>query len=309
MKNILKSLLILCVLLAVTSCVEPEVIGPPERTSSIHDSLQLKFSNSFQYFEVNGTTGGDLISEKGIQFHIPEYTFRDLNGDTIFGPVKVNLVEVRDPQEMILLNKPSTANNQIINSGGHFKLSFKVNNNPVFISEDTLIHVKVPATTVNNDMFIFDGIVDATTYVDWSPALDELGQYRPTNNTTEVVNGLVQNYDSLTLDYNSSEWISYGKFIDNTTSQTALTFHLPQYHDNTNTLFYIHFNNSESVIAGYFDGDNFVTPATIPFGAEVTAVFISEYDKNYYSNFINMNVSNGFSADIAMNPTTYIRFN
>jgi len=292
-------------LITIIACRKPTIIPPPVPTSSIHDSIQFNFQNRSQYFTFNGGSGGDFVTEKSVEFHIPYYAFRYENGDTVFSTIHVELVEIPEPQDMILVNKPSTADNQVINSGGHFKMEFSVNNNPVFL-QDTMIYIKVPKTASNPNMYIFDGIVDATGYVNWIPSTDELGQYKSVLTASEIVNGVIQEYDSLILDETNANWISYGRFLDNSGSQTKLAYTLPELHDNSNTFYFLHFDNVNAVMAGYFDGYQFITPSTIPIGSNVTVVLISEIDNNYYSKFIdNTTIGSSSGQELTLDPTTY----
>ncbi len=281
------------------------VVPPPTPTSSIHDSINFNRGESVQTFTVNGGAGGDFVTEKGIKFHIPYYSFRDALGDTVLGTVTVDIIEILDPSDMILQNRPTTSDNRVLVTGGQFKVDFTVNNSPVTLG-DSVIYVEVPTDIPSPNMILFDGTEDATGFVNWIPVTDDIGVTTSTPVTADTVNGLVQNYYSVVIDSTNANWINCDYFYNSVNSQTSITLNLPERHNNTNTFFFIHFNDIQSVMAGYFNGDQFVTPGTIPVGSNVTLVIISEIDGNYYSEFAsNITVSNGHTSSVTPNPTTY----
>lgn len=307
---IMKKLLILITVLALGgsfySCKKKyTVVPPPTPTSSIWDSINFYFVEAEQQFSFNGAAGGDFVTASGIQFHVPYFTFRDGDGDTVTGTVNVTLTEILTPADMIRMNKPTTSDNNVLVTGGQFKINFTVNDNPVYISGDTVVYCKVPTDVASSSMKLFDGVEDNTGFVNWLPSIDTSGNPQSTPIDIDTVNGLIQNYYLVELDTFNSNWINCDYFYTSTSPQTNITLNLPSLHNNTNTLFFLHFSDFQSVMSGYYDGNNFVTPGTIPVGTNVTLVIISEIDGNYYSTFEDIIVNSGYSASITPDPTTY----
>ena len=311
-----KHLLLLSILILGTvfySCKKKYTVVPaPKPTSSITDSITFNKSRAIQNFTFSAIGGGIFKTSGGAKFTVLPYSFRDALGDTVLSNVKVKYIEAITPSDMILLNLPTTANNEVLTTGGEFKIEFTVNGNPVFLADSIIYRliVQIPTDIASPDMKIYHGTEDATGFVDWSEALDTAGLPISTvvamDSFTIVDPTLMKNYYTFFLDSLSSQWINCDYLSSNTGSKTALTLSLPPLHDNTNTFFFVHFNNIQSVMAGYFDGNNFVTPGTIPVGSNVTLVIFSEIDGNYYSTFQeNVIVSSSYSNSITPNPTTY----
>ncbi|MFD1551983.1 hypothetical protein DNU06_01215 [Putridiphycobacter roseus] len=304
-----KQILILAIMIigaGLYSCKKKyQIIPPPVPSSSIRDSLEFNFFDSIQYFTVNGLGGGDFVTNKGIVFTIPPYTFRGAAGDTILGDVNIDIVEILDPANMVLMNKTTTSDNEVLVTGGQFRINFTYNSSQVYISSDTVVYVGVPTDISSPNMKLFEGYEDATGFVNWKPVLDTLGQPVATPILTETVNGLFQDYYSFALDSLNSNWINCDYFYNSLGSKTQLSVTLGDKHDNSNTLFFIHFNNFQSVMAGYFDGQKFVTPGTVPVGANVSLLLFSEIDEEYAIKKIDMVVSNGYSLTTTLDPTTY----
>ncbi|MFK8046003.1 MAG: hypothetical protein AB8B72_10945 [Crocinitomicaceae bacterium] len=306
-----KQLLILALALIASvgfySCKKKyQVIPPPTPFSSIRDSFQFMYNENRQNFSFNATAGGQFVSEDGIQFTVPNYAFKDANGDTVLGKVDVELIEILSPSDMILMIKTTTADGDPLVTGGQFKATFTSNDNPVYISEDTVLYVKVPTDISDPNMRVFNGTEDATGFVNWAPGLDSIGMPLTTTVVTDtLVNGVIQGYYSFVMNSTSANWINCDYFYDVPGTKTELMVGLPDEHNNANTMFFIHFNGIQSVMAGFFDGNNFVSNGRIPVGTSVELVFVSEIDGDYKSKFIPITVSNGYSNTITLDPTTY----
>lgn len=301
-------LLITLMVLGITffSCEKKyTTVPPPTPYSSIRDSIKFNFLDAVQEFNFNGGAGGDFTTAEGIEFHIPYYAFRDASNDTVYSTINVKVTEMIDPSDMVLMNKTTTADNEILVTGGQFKIEFTVNDNPVFIG-DTLVYIKVPTDIGSSSMNVFNGTEDAEGFVDWAP-FDTLGVNVGTDTVGITTNGLTQYYYTLFMDKNSTNWVKCGYYYSLTGDKTSLSYTVNDDQiTNANTMMFLHFNNFQSVSSGYFDGKNFFTPKTIPVGANVTVVFISEIDGTYSSKFINTIVGSGSStSSVTLDPTTY----
>ena len=293
MKKYTTILFVILLSISFTSCKKHPVIPKPKPTSSIQDSIKFNYLREFQNFTFSGTTGGDFVSTDGMLISVPEYAFRYENGDTVFTDIKVDLREIIGVSDMILMNKPSTTSNQPLNNGGQFKINFKVNSNPVFISKDAFVNVKIPTDKNNPNFRVYDGTEDATGYVDWSLYYNIEGNTIDCSVETILdINNVPQNFYEVLLDSTVSNWISCGTVSSQNLNTTSIEAGLPEKFNNTNTFFFVKFKNIESVMPGYFDGNHFITASTLAIGSKVTLVFISEVDNNYYSKFIDITISN-----------------
>jgi hypothetical protein len=311
-KTVMKKQLLILILAVIASsglysCKKKyQVIPPPVPFSSIRDSFEFMYNENRQSFSFLAEVGTMYTSEEGIIFDIPYYAFRDVAGDTITGTIEAELIEILTPSDMILMNKPTTSDGEVLVTGGQFKLTFTLNDNPVYIAGDTLIYVSVPTDIADIKMKVFNGTEDATGFVNWTPALDSLGATQTTTISQDTLsNGVIQNYYNFSLDSISPNWINCDYFYQVPGAKTQLTVTLPDDHDNSNTMFFIHFSNIQSVMGGYFDGNNFVTYGTIPVGTNITLVLVSEIDGDYTSKFETVTVSSGFLTSLTLDPTTY----
>lgn len=306
-----KQLLILALLLftgfGFYSCEKKyQVIPPPTPTSSIRDSFEFNFNENRQNFGFNATTGGTYVSDQGILFYFPAHAFKSALGDSIFGQIDVNYSEWLDPSEMILQNRATTSNGEVLVTGGFFRMEFTSNTSPVFVSNDTVIVVRIPTDIADPDMNVYYGTEDASSFVNWAPSVDSSGIVRPTTVTsTTLPNSVVQRYYDFTLDSNATTWVGASYLFDGPGSSTELTIGLPERHDNSNTLMFVYFNNFQSIMSGFFNGQNFVTNGRIPAGTSARLVIVSEIDEDYFSKIVPITVSSGFSRNITLDPTTY----
>lgn len=95
------------------------------RTSN--GSRRLSFADFFalngektQIYPINATQETRLTGFKGTQLIIAPYSFTDLSGNIITGPVQLHLKEVFTKSEMVLTNKVSTSEDRMLESGGQF---------------------------------------------------------------------------------------------------------------------------------------------------------------------------------------------
>ena len=103
-----------------------QVIPPPTPTSAIHDSIAKNILERQRQTTISGWAGGGFVTDLGIEFTFPDSAFRDVNGDTVIGPVNIDYMEILDPSDMILLNKPTMSSNFPLVSGGTIqKLTFR----------------------------------------------------------------------------------------------------------------------------------------------------------------------------------------
>ena len=125
----------------------------------------------------------------------------------------------------------------------------------------TRAFVRVPTEIADPDMLLYEGTEDPTGFVDWQPVTDALGLPIGATLDPDTINGVVSYYYEFEMDSSFSNWVNLDHSYNANLSSTRISLSLPEIHNNTNTFMFVHFNEVQSVMAGYFDGENFVTPA------------------------------------------------
>ncbi|NBC06537.1 MAG: hypothetical protein GVY26_05025 [Bacteroidetes bacterium] len=71
-----------------------------------------------QYFRVDPTRENLITGSRGTRLHIPPYALVSTTAQYAKGPVDIELVELFQPSEMILANRPSTSEDRLLEMGG-----------------------------------------------------------------------------------------------------------------------------------------------------------------------------------------------
>ena len=282
-------------------------IPPPTPFSSLTDSFRFMRNENVQTFIINSATGGTFTTKAGVEFTVPADAFRDAANELIVGSVEIEIVETISTNDMILNNRSTTSNGDVLVTGGQFKISYAVNGNPVVIGGGLQIDVVVPTDIGSDKMNLFYGSEDANSFVNWTLATDttDLAEPIPVTVTDTVTPTGTLKFYNFQIDSLSANWINCDYFYSVPGAKTGLTLTLDEDFNNSNTLFFIHFNTIQSVMTGYFDGNNFVTAGQIPEGTSVKLIFAAEIDGDYYYKGLDIVVSNGYSGSITMDPSSY----
>lgn len=285
------------------SCNKTEPIPPPEHTSDLGGLFEDNVTNAIQLFSVDAGTWQEFTGSNGVKVTIPANSFEYANGNIVTGTIDFELIEVLDQSSMILLNKPTTSNGEILVSGGEIKLTASQNGTTVYLADNATISIQVPTDAPTGQMGLFTGIEDAEGNVEW------------VENTTDSSLVVVQDsaggnwseyyYFEWPQSDSALGWINCDYFWNNPNPSTTVSIITPEDYDYSNTAVFLHFSTINSIMGCYWDGTDSFDAANIPTGTTATAVCISEIDGDYYSNFTPISVTANYSVTVTMNSTTY----
>ncbi|MFT6415776.1 MAG: hypothetical protein ACJARZ_001114, partial [Dokdonia sp.] len=103
-------------LLLLTSCEKNDDMDIPNSANQtvevfggleLANSIQQSRENDLQLFSVDGTTGGLIIGDQGTNINFAPNAFEHLGGETVTGPVDIQLVEVYTRAEMLKKGLPT----------------------------------------------------------------------------------------------------------------------------------------------------------------------------------------------------------
>ena len=116
--------LIFSVVLVACKKEEPEVIvlppiDNPTPTSSIGKFFDNNLESEIQTFTINPSTDYMVTGINGTTLFFNANTFEDMNGNTVSGPIEIEMIETQSNKDMLLWNRPTTTTNgQLLVSGG-----------------------------------------------------------------------------------------------------------------------------------------------------------------------------------------------
>lgn len=177
---------------------------------------------------------------QGTKITISPNSFADKDGKPVSGEITLVLNEIFTPSQMILANKMTTSNGQLLSSGGELYLNVQQNGEDLELINGKSISIKVPADKPDPDMALFTGGQDANGDFTWV-----------TNNTT------VQSCnDSSSITFPSGycfdlkslfNWINCDYFYSDPRPLTEVEIVTPQGYDTSNTMVFAYIPSINSI--------------------------------------------------------------
>ena len=292
--------------LVFTSCKkdEPPTPTPEPTTSNLSGMFTQNLNNAKQTFTFNASVYTEIVGQNGVKVLIPANSFKYANGSTVTGTITFELIELLDQASMILTNKPTTSNGQILVSGGQMKLTATQSGSPIYLKANASVSVMVPTSNPDFAMQLFDGTENGNGQVDWILSVDDsLGSPDSVIIVNDSLGGSWSDYYYFEFDDSTLGWINCDYFWNNPNPQTTVTANLPTGHGQTNSNVFLHFSTINSVAGVYWNGTTFLTTG-IPVGTSATLICISEISGTYYSAFIPITVVTNHVENPTMSVTT-----
>ncbi|NOQ73908.1 MAG: hypothetical protein GQ574_18020 [Crocinitomix sp.] len=300
MKKILFSTL--CVGLLLMSCKKHEIIPEPTPTSNLSSYYADKIEEATQTFNLSNATGGYFTGENGVQILVPANAFVYTDGTPVIGTINFELIEVLDYNTMVLLNKSTTSDGELLVSGGQLKLTATKGGTEVLLADGVALDVYVPTTSPDEEMGLFEGIEDEDGFVEWG-ALEDTVVIIETEDTV----GEASDYYYFEFVNEKLGWINcdYTGWPDG--AKTTVTCILDEEYIYGYTSVYAVFPGYNSVYSFYpvdYDLSEF-SGTSIPVGIDAKFVALANIDDVFYSCFTGLtNVVADHEEVMSMSVTT-----
>ena len=292
--------LIFSIVLVACKKEEPEVIvlppiDNPTPTSSISTFFDNNLESEIQIFTINPSTNYMVTGINGTTLFFNANTFEDMNGNTVSGPIEIEMIETQSSKDMLLWNRPTTTTNgQLLVSGGIVYVNVSQGGNQLSINDNAPIQASVPS---NNyiAMDYFTGSEDNDGRFGWE--LDDADTV--ITNTADTTNWNPNGGGLFTFDFtiDSIGWINCDYFYGIGDPLTGVQVELPDTFNGSNSAVFIYYSNLNSVASlwdsdedGVFDlGSTYATPI----GQNISFVVISEINGSFYFTIVNSTIVNG----------------
>ena len=299
------SVLILCtgllfIFLVLSGCQKElsSLYSDTRPNTSLEEFFEKTTSSSMQSFTLNTNAGGTIRGEKGTDFTFKKLSFIDPDGSLIRGTVKLNVLEILTPADIILNNAATMSNGLPLESGGAFYIDATYNNQKARLAPGTFVKIDILNTSASSPgMQVFSGYrQDTTGSVNWivnnSPGnMVVPDSARGNRNPLDTINVLFS--DSL-------NWINCDKFLNE--PKIACSFPFENNPDKDSTAIFVQFTGRNSVMRIYEDANTgFGSPSLVAGPATVVGICIK--DQKLYSSVINVSLQSRqsftlkFSAD------------
>lgn len=277
LKNIFGTLLMTALLF--TSCnknnddVDIIVRATAEDFSQLEEEALADLIQNFQFDAEDGSIS--LTSEKGVSIYL-NTSCLTLNGNPVTGQVDLEFVELFDKGSMLTTNKPTmgvlpNGDKALLISGGEFHIMATQNGNDLEISCNIQLGIPTDLTGgVDNDMILWDGIIDAEGDLAWDENKrdgDQGGVFAEGNQ-----------YYAFIGDFG---WSNVDRFYNDPREKTTILVAVPEGYDNTNSSVFLSYDGEDTGLANldtYDAGSGLFSEhyGQIPIGLECHVIFVTE---------------------------------
>lgn len=256
-------------------------IATAEEFKNIREKALEDITQNFQFNAADGSV--TFTSKKGVKITINTNCLTK-NGSTITGAINLEYAEIFDKSTMLKTNKPTmglmpNGDKALLITGGEFFL--EATQNGVALETSCNIQLVIPAALTgdaDNNMIMWNGIIDDDGELTWEEAKDENGDGRKDGVFVEG-----SNYYAFLGQFG---WSNVDRFYSDARPKTTILAAVPQDYDNTNCAIYLSYDGEDAGLARLDTYD----PLTglfsehygqIPIGLECHAIFVSEVNGNW----------------------------
>lgn len=265
--------------------IEQQTLNTYDSSDSYLDSKKPEE----QEFTIDTTGTGPITGNQGTKIWVGKPCLMYPNGDSVYYPFTIKLVELYKPKDMIYYQMPTMASGNILRTDGEIRLrAFKGATELVLRPDPCFSQVEMKNSNPRNDMGVFYGF-EASGLPDWTDNLKSLGSFSKSDSLfTPTGYGYTAAIGRL-------GWINCDKFANSTPSST-LTFE-STVDDLTNVKFFIYFPATKTVMQVYN-----TTSFNIPNGSDVKIIGIAYKSgtSDLYHFYEELTVNSSSSVDVEM---------
>jgi hypothetical protein len=232
--------------------------------TALQDTLKIKPATDS--IEVNNTVADRNIG--GLRLIFTPNCCTNSAGQAIAGKVNVEALLIKNKGDMVLMNKPTSSNGQLLVSGGEIFISLNQNGQPLQLAPNARAYIRYTDAAPNPQMKLFYGDETNPQQFNWIPSSDSI---RAGNQFYEIVSSKLR-------------WINCDYFYDTTgTIRSTVSAYLPFNYTNANTETFLVFKNIRSVLGMYGDvAEKRFISAKVPNNLAATVVAISKQGNDYF---------------------------
>lgn len=147
---------------------DPEDDDPPQLKSyGPLDAFYQEHRQPEQEFILTGEGAGPIVGAQGTKLWLDSTLFMHQNGDDVFYPFTIGLVELYTPGDIILYNMPTVAGGDLLVTDGEIRVKAYKDGEELLLKPNAIYQAEMPSDNPTADMDIFYG-VDDSSYIDWT---------------------------------------------------------------------------------------------------------------------------------------------
>lgn len=290
---------------------QDNITPAPNNNSSTASEFFANNGAKKQDFTVNVDNGNYTITgAEGTSVMFPAGAFSTAGGQAVTGDVKIELIEIYDQDGMVLSDRPTTSNGQLLVSGGEIYINATVDGQQLQLNDSSSIVVTLPSDDTDPGMTLFTGGIDSSQF-NWTPVPGVVPVQTQMPDTTwaqDTVPYFYYDPSKYIFSIGNLGWINCDRFYS-APSTTTITINCTGAIDNHNMRTYLVFKNINSVASLWsYTSDGIFTGSMIPVGEQITIIsfclkdgkeYIATKDVTVTANMqIGMNLEEASEADI-----------
>ncbi len=126
-----------------------------------------------QKFQIRLKSDTTIVGENGVRITIPTSSFVDKDGNIVTQDITLEIIEASSIEDYIRNDLQTISNGKLLESAGMIYIDAKVNNESIFLEENSILQIEMPTTIYANNYTIFNGEHDEIGNINWVEA-DEL---------------------------------------------------------------------------------------------------------------------------------------
>ncbi len=268
-RKVVFSILSILLITFVSSCDKPYAyeksryltdLDSFEEFQEKHQPVGQKYSFAYDY---------TITTKRGIKLTFYYNQFTDMAGQPIIGPVVLEITDLHTKGDMILFDRPSISNGNLLESMGFFNIKASQNGIPLLYKG--MVRIEVPASIAEPGMQLFYGEVNGMGQSNWTPAQeDSSSNWTPQGD-----------YRGTLFPPDDLGWINCDRFYGNTDT-TEVKVNVLNNPEPSKTAVYVVFDSLKSALEVYPNSAGEFVLRNSPKGALITTIAITNHNTEFY---------------------------
>jgi hypothetical protein len=289
-----------------TGCKNKKSEVPSPVTNNSSSTATEFFANNGakkQAFTVNVDNSTAVITgSEGSTITIPKDAFVTASGQPVTGNISIELVEIFDQTGMVLSDRPTTSNGQLLISGGEIYIGATADGQQLELNDNTTILISLPEDSMEAGMTIFTGSADSSQF-NWTVVPDVINSQTggtDTSWTNDTTSYFYYDPSRYIFTVTTLGWINCDKFY-NAPSTTDISIVCSGIEPTQDTRVYIIFKNINSVVSVWNNSSpNVFNSNNVPVGELVTIIAFSLKDGKEYIGTAEATISANLSTTLQL---------
>jgi hypothetical protein len=267
-------------------------------------NVMESLNKSTEKFTINSQTDLPYTTKKGTKIWLYDYNLQSSTGQAVKYPFDIEIIELFTLKDMVLYNKPTMSNEQLLSTDGAFYI--KAFQNKKELKMGIYPRIDIPSKQTDNAMTIFYEVLAKNAGLTNDRMTWQKSDFLPIDNGVQQRQAeaiLFGNKNAYQIFPSQYGWINCDKFYNFLGEKTKIEFK-STYPEIKNMMIFMVIPRINSVLAVY-DG----VSAEIPIGETVKVVAVAKsVEGEYYTYFTDFTSASGKIIDFKLSASTEADF-